>query len=203
MKHEQDTPEAAWEEIRSSVAERNHEAFSRRVEVSRFINRAYDDATEELADHCEEFHKLYPHDLYFQFGAQNIRNYNEEFRETHLGFLDRFIAAYFNNEKKSKTFEANPVTFAAGAFKKLHSAARSIVKETYVEGNRAVMLVEITGGFIYRRTIGTMDFRFEFERDSEGYWRLTCVRNVDELTPPILDVAETFWPKSWDLGISF
>ncbi len=203
MNYEQDTPESAWKEICTAVAERDQETFFHRVEVSRFINKAYDDATEELANHCEEFHELYPQDLYFQFGAQNIRNYNEEFRAVHLGFLDQFIAAYFNNLKKSGTFEANPVTFAAGAFRKLHSAARSVVKETSVDGDKAVMVVEITGGFIYKRTIGTMDFRFDFEQDSEGLWHLTDVQNVDELTPPILDVAETFWPKSWDLGISF
>jgi len=203
MKYEQDTPEAAWEEIRTAVAERDYEKFSERVELSRFINTTYDEATEELANRCEEFHELYPHDLYFQFGAQNIRNYNEEFRETHLGFLDQFISAYFRNLGRPKKFEADPVTFSAGAFRKLYGAARSIVKETTLNGREAVLLVEITGGFIYRKMIGAMDFRFVFERDAEGRWRLTGVQNVDELTPPILDVAETFWPKSWDLGISF
>ena len=203
MKHEQDTPEIALKEIRAALAERDYEKFSSRVALSHFINTAYDDATEELASHCEEFHELYPHDLYFQFGSQNIRNYNEEFRETHLGFLDQFISAYFKNLKQPKKFEANPVTFAAAAFRKLHNAARSVAKETSVDGTQATMLVEITGGFLYRRMIGTMDFRFAFERDEEGWWRLTKVENVDELTPPILDVAETFWPKSWDLGISF
>ncbi len=199
----QDTPEIALKEIREAIAERDYEKFSSRVELSHFINRAYDEATEELAKNCEEFHELYPHDLYFQFGSQNIRNYNEEFRETHLGFLDQFIAAYFKNLKEPKKFEANPVSFAAGAFRKLHKAARSEIRETEVRDREATVLVRITGGFLYRRVIGTMDFRFAFRQDEAGQWRLTEVKNVDELTPPILDVAETFWPKSWDLGISF
>ncbi len=199
----QDTPEIALKEIREAIAERDYEKFSSRVELSYFINRAYDEATEELAKNCEEFHGLYPHDLYFQFGSQNIRNYNEEFRETHLGFLNRFIAAYFRNLKQPEKFEANPVTFAAAAFRKLHDAARSEIKETVVREREAEVLVTITGGFLYRRMIGAMDFRFAFEQDGEGRWRLTEVKNVQELTPPILDVAETFWPKSWDLGISF
>ena len=48
--------------------------------------------------------------------------------------------------------------------------------------------------------IDTLNFVLEFDRRGEE-WRLNKIKNVEELVPPILDIAERYWPASWDLGI--
>lgn len=199
-----DTPEIAFEEIRRAIAERDFETFCGRVELENFLNASYDEATEELAKNCEKFHGLYPHDVFFHYGEQNIRDYNEEYRRVHLGFLERFISAYFGGElRRPKSFEADPVNCAAYAFHKIYRMMRTTVGDVTVEDEWAVMTVEISGNIIYRKIIGALTFKFAFARNQDGMWRLRKVTNIRELTGPILDVAETFWPKSWDLGISF
>jgi len=45
-----------------------------------------------------------------------------------------------------------------------------------------------------------LNFVLEFDRRGDG-WRLCKIKNVEELVPPILDIAERYWPTSWDLGI--
>ena len=199
-----DTPEIALEEIRRAIADRDYEKFCERVELSEFLDVSYDEATEELAKNCDRFHELYPHDLFFQFGEQNIRDYNQKYRAVHIGFLERFIVACFGgNLKMPRSFEADPVNCAAYAFQKIYKMMKTTVKETVAGEDWAVMTVEISGNIIYRKMIGRLAFKFAFARDETGFWRLRKVTNIDELTSPILDVAETFWPKSWDLGISF
>ena len=199
-----DTPEIAFEEIRRAIAGRDYGKFQERVDLAGFLNVSYDEATEELAKNCERFHELYPHDLFFQYGEQTIRNYNEEYRAVHLGFFEKFIAAYFGgNLKMPRNFEADPVSCAAYAFQKVHGMMRSAVKDTEARDGHAVMTVEISGNIIYRKLIETLVFKFVFAMDETGFWRLRKVANIDELTSPVLDVAETFWPKSWDLGIHY
>ena len=203
-KEEMDTPEAAFEEIRKAIAEKDYESFCRRVDLEKVLNASYDEATEEFARNCEPFHKLYPHDLFFQFGEQNIREYNEKFRNVHLGFIEKFIETYFGGQfKMPRSFEADPANSAAYAFHKIYKMMRTKVKEVSRDGDRAVVQVEISGNIIYRKLIGALDFQFAFAKDDEGFWRLNGVANIQELTAPILDIAETYWPKSWDLGISF
>lgn len=199
-----DTPEAAFEEIRRAISERDYEVFRERVELADLLDVSYDEATEELARNCDRFHVLYPQDLFFQFGEQNIRDYNEKYREVHLGFLERFMEAYFGGKiKMPRSFDADPVNSAAYAFQKIHGMMRSKVKGVVQEEDRAEMTVEISGNIIYRKLIGSLTFKFAFARDGEGLWKLRKVTNIRELTPPVLDIAETYWPKSWDLGISF
>lgn len=199
-----DTPEAAIIDIKEAIAAKDGERFKARVELSQLINAAYDEATEEFAANCDKFHELYPHDMFFQFGAANIRSYNEKFRDVHIGFLEKFIDAYFGGKAKMpKNFEADPVAFAAFAFKKIHRLMRSSIKDVTAEGDTAIVGVEITGGIIYKKLIGTLDFKFALKKDESGLWRVCGVANVAELTPPVLDIAETYWPKSWDLGINF
>ena len=199
-----DTPNIALEEIRRAIAERDYANFRRRVELADVLDAAYDETTEELAQNCEKFHELYPHDLFFQFGEQNIRDYNREYRAVHLGFLERFITAYFDgNLKMPRNFEEDPVNCAAYAFHKIHKMMRTTVRDMQENDGQAVATVEISGNLIYRKIIGRLTFRFGFSKDETGFWHLTRVANIPELTSPILDVAETFWPKSWDLGIHF
>ncbi len=199
-----DAPELAFEEIRKAISERDYEKFRERVELAGFLDDAYREATEELAKNCEKFHEMYPQDVFFHYGAQNIRNYNEEYRRVHLGFFEQFIAAYFGgNLKMPKSFEADPVNCAAYAFQKIYKMMKTRVKDTSVEDAWAVMTVEISGNLIYRKIIGKLTFQFAFARDATGFWRLRKVTNIEELTAPILDIAETYWPKSWDLGIQF
>lgn len=199
-----DTPELAFEEIRRAIAEKDYEAFCQRVDLETVLNESYDEATEELARNCEPFHRLYPHDLFFQFGEQNIRDYNEKYREVHLGFLKKFIQTYFGGKfKMPKSFEADPANSAAYAFHKIYKMMRTKTGEISEEENRSVMEVEISGNIIYRKLIGPLAFKFVFFRNEEGFWRLGGVANIRELTGPILDIAETYWPKSWDLGIRF
>ena len=77
----------------------------------------------------------------------------------------------------------------------------SDVKKVYVEKNSAIAEVEILGdSSYYGKIFGRLNFVFEFVEVNES-WQLASVKNIPELVPPILDMAERFWPSAWDLGI--
>ena len=55
--------------ILAAINARDAETFSARVDLKTLMNLGYDEATEVLAANCAAFHKLYPKDLFFKFGA--------------------------------------------------------------------------------------------------------------------------------------
>lgn len=194
--------ENVLDEMRTAINERNFEMLTKYVDVKKFLNEGYDEVTDELAKNCDKFHKLYPQDLFFKFGSRALRFYNSKFRSVHLGFVTRVMTAYFNkNLVPPKNFTAAPFDYCAVELAKMLKSLTSNVKEINVENSRAVAEVEIFGdNSYYGKVWGNLNFQFEFVEVGEN-WQLKRIVNVRELVAPVLDMAERFWPKEWDLGI--
>jgi len=196
-------PESAIEQVRDAIKEFNYDKLANCVNLNELINKGYDEATEELARRCEEFHALYPADLFFQFGAQVVRNYNEKYRVVHLMFVNLVLIAYFDkNLKQPETFEDNPINYAAAELRKFLSAIHSDIKEVQADENFATVTVELNGDdSYYGRFVKQLKIKAEMSRENDEHWKINKIANVKELVSPILEIAETFWPHSWDLGI--
>ena len=191
-----DSLRAAIEEIIAAVNNRNYTALQSRVDLTEFVNLGYDDAIDQLAINCEEFHAKYPDDLLFQFGAQALRDYNAKYRLVHIGFIFAVINAYFDsNLDESARFEQNPIAFAATHLKKLIAELQSEIVTGVVEGDRASVSIKIRA-----ELIGELTFRLGM-RLVEGRWRVIRIENADELVRPIVDIGEKIWPREWDRGM--
>ena len=190
------------EKMRTAINEKNVENLTAHVDVDKFLNEGYDEVIDELAINCAKFHKLYPHDLLFKFGATALRFYNEKFRTIHLGFVKKTMDAYFDkNLVAPNSFITNPITFCGVELGKLLKALSCEIKKVSIENSRAVADVDIFGdNSSYGKMWGTLNFKFEFV-NVNGTWQLKKILNVRELVPPVLDMAERFWPHEWDLGI--
>lgn len=190
------------EKMRTAINEKNVENLTAHVDVDKFLNEGYDEVIDELAINCAKFHKLYPHDLLFKFGATALRFYNEKFRKIHLGFVKKTLDAYFDkNLTPPKSFITNPINFCGVELGKLLKALSCEIKKVSIENSRAVADVDIFGdNSSYGKMWGTLNFKFEFV-NVNGTWQLKRILNVRELVPPVLDMAERFWPHEWDLGI--
>lgn len=193
---------AVLEEMRAAINEREFEKLARHVDVEKFLSEGYEEVTDELARRCAEFHALYPKDLLFKFGAKILRLYNSKFKGVHLAFVTRTMAAYFDkNLTPPKSFASAPINFCAVELAKLLKALSSDVEKITFRENRAIVEVEISGDVSeYGRMWGALPFKFEFEEVSDD-WKLRRIVNVRELVPPVLDMAERYWPAAWDLGI--
>lgn len=196
------TPHDELKTILASISTRDAETFSGRVDLKTLMDIGYDEATEVLADNCSKFHKLYPHDLFFKFGSRILRIYNDKFRGVHLGLISKVIAAYFDGSfKDAQSFSKTPIKFLAAELNNLLKAVRADFGEENISGDKATLAVKMVGdGSSYGRMINTLNFILEFDKRGEE-WRLHKIKNVEELVPPILDIAERYWPASWDLGI--
>ena len=131
-----------------------------------------------------------------------MRLYNEKFRGVHLGLIEKVIAAYFDGSfKDAKNFSSTPIKFLAAELNNLLRAVHAEFGEEKISGDKNFLAVKMVGdGSSYGRMIDTLNFVLEFDRCGDE-WRLLKIKNVEELVPPILDIAERYWPASWDLGI--
>ena len=188
--------------ILSAINARDEKIFSAHVDLKTLMDIAYDEATDVLANNCSKFHELYPHDLFFKFGSRILRLYNDKFRGVHLGLIKKVIAAYFDGSfKEAKTFSKTPIKFLAAELDRLLKAVRADFGEEKILGDKATLAVKMVGdASSYGKMIDTLNFVLEFDRRGDE-WRLSKIKNVEELVPPILDIAERYWPASWDLGI--
>ena len=188
--------------ILAAINSRDEKIFSDRVDLKTLMDIGYDEATDILADNCAKFHELYPNDLFFKFGSRILRLYNDKFRGVHLGLINKVIAAYFDGTfKDAKTFADTPIKFLAAELNRLLQAVRADFGEEKISGDKATLAVKMVGdSSSYGKMIGTLNFVLEFDKRGNE-WRLFKIANVAELVPPILDIAERYWPASWDLGI--
>ena len=163
--------------ILSAINNRDREKFFAHVDLKTLMDIGYDEATDILADNCSKFHELYPKDLFFKFGSRILRIYNDKFRGVHLGLINKIIESYFDGSfKDAKNFSSTPIKFLA--------------------------VKMVSDNSSYGHMIGVLKFVLEFDRQDDN-WRLFKIKNAEELVPPILDIAERYWPESWDLGIKF
>lgn len=188
--------------ILAAINSRDEKIFFARVDLKTLMDIGYDEATEILADNCSKFHELYPNDLFFKFGSRILRLYQDKFRGVHLGLINKIIAAYFDGTfNDAKTFAQTPIKFLAAELNRLLHAVRADFGEEKISGDKATLAVKMVGdSSSYGQMIGTLNFVLEFDKHGNE-WRLFKIKNVAELVPPILDIAERFWPASWDLGI--
>lgn len=194
--------ESELKKILAAINARDEKTFNEHVDLKSLMDIGYDEATDVLAKNCAHFHELYPHDLFFKFGARILRLYNDKFRGVHLGLIKKVIAAYFDGSfKDAKTFSATPIKFLAAELNSLLKAVRADFGEEKISGDVATLAVKMVGdSSSYGKMIGVLNFVLEFDRRGNE-WRLNKIKNVEELVPPILDIAEKYWPASWDLGI--
>ena len=196
------SPATELKNILAAIDSRDEKTFSARVDLKSLMNVGYDEATDVLAENCAKFHELYPKDLFFKFGATVLRFYNDKFRGVHLGLIEKVIAAYFDGSfRDAKSFSSTPIKFLAAELKNLLDALHADFGDENISDNSATLNVKMVGdGSEYGKMIGTLNFVLEFVKRGDE-WRLTKIKNVEELVEPILDIAETYWPASWDLGI--
>ena len=188
--------------ILAAINSRDEKTFAEHVDLKALMDIGYDKATDFLANNCAKFHELYPKDLFFKFGSRILRLYQDKFRGVHLGLIKKVIAAYFDGSfKDAKTFSETPIKFLAAELNNLLKAVHAEFGEENISGDGATLAVKMVGdSSSYGRMIDTLNFVLEFDRRGDE-WRLLKIKNVEELVPPILDIAETYWPASWDLGI--
>ena len=209
------SPTAELKKILSAINSRDAETFYARVDLKPLMDVGYDEATDVLAKNCAKFHEMYPKDLFFKFGATVLRFYNDKFRGVHLGLIEKVIAVYFDGSfRDAKSFSSTPIKFLAAELKNLLDALHADFGDENISGDAATLEVKMVGdNSEYGRMIGMLNFVLEFakvddavktlggKRQTNSSWRLRKIKNVEELVPPILDIAERYWPSSWDLGI--
>lgn len=185
-----------------AINSRDEKTFAEHVDLKAVMDIGYDETTDFLADNCAKFHELYPKDLFFKFGSRILRIYNDKFRGVHLGLINKVIASYFDGSfKEAESFSRTPIKFLAAEFDNLLKAVHAEFGEENISGDKATLAVKMVGdSSSYGKMIGILNFVLEFDKRGDE-WRLLKIKNVEELVPPILDIAETYWPASWDLGI--
>ena len=191
---QEDSPQAALNEIKIALAERDSEKISDRADLNKFFSTTYDAVTIELAKNYEDFKIKYPDDPYFQHSAEFLATYNAEHKDLHLKFLDGVKNSFFAKMPEPSTPEENPTAYVACEFEKIRQAADATIKETKIDDNHATIILDVAGDNSLRgQFIGQMTFKLGFQRDEKNHWRFTEIENLDELTPALVDKAEIIW----------
>ena len=191
---EDDSPEKSFSEIQSAFEQKNFEKLCERANLENFFTQTYDAITVDLAKDYETYRKKYPDDPYFQHDADFLTEYNTKHKDLHLKFLLGVQEAYFNKLPEPPAPEENPHAYVANEFEKIRQSTKAVVKETKIDGNRALMTVEIQGDSSIRgQFIGTLTFQLSFNKDEKNHWNFDKIENLDELTPTLVDKAEMVW----------
>ncbi|MBR4903441.1 MAG: hypothetical protein IKZ53_02125 [Selenomonadaceae bacterium] len=191
----EDSPENALNEIKIALAERDSQKLSTRADLDEFFSETYDATTIELAKKYDEYKEKYPDDPYFQHSGEFLTEYNAENKTNHLKFLDGVKESFFAKIPEPSTPEENPTAYVANEFEKIRKATNATVKEiTLDEDNHATMTLFVEGDDSLRgRFIGQMIFKLGFTKDAENRWHFDEIKNLDELTPALVDKAEIIW----------
>ncbi len=191
---QEDSPEAALNEIKIALAERDSAKLSERVDLDKFFATTYDATTIELAKNYDEYGAKYPDDPYFQHSADFLTNYNAEHKNLHLKFLDGVKNSFFAKVPEPATPEENPTAYVANEFEKIRAATNATIKETRIKDDRATIILELAGDSSLRgQFIGQMTFELAFHRDEKNRWHFAEIENLDELMPLLVDKAELVW----------
>ena len=189
----EDSPENALAEIKVALAERDSQKLSARADLDEFFSETYDATTVELAKKYNEYKEKYPDDPYFQHSAEFLTEYNGEHKDLHLKFLRGVAESYFAKIPEPATPEENPTAYVANEFEKIRQATNATVKEIFIDKNDATITLEITGDNSLRgKFIGQMTFELGFRKENE-HWRFEEIKNLDKLTPALVDKAELVW----------
>ena len=190
---QEDSPEAALNEIKIALAERDSAKLSERVDLDKFFATTYDATTIELAKNYDAYKAKYPDDLYFQHSAEFLTEYNAENKNNHLKFLDEVQKSFFAKIPEPVTPEENPAAYVANEFEKIRRSTNATVKKIVADENSATIILEIAGDNSLRgQFIGEMTFELGFSKENER-WHFDEIKNLDELTPALVDKAEIVW----------
>ena len=191
---QEDTPEAALNEIQIALAERDSTKLAARADLDEFFADTYDAATVELAKNYDAYQAKYPDDPYFQHSAEFLTTYNAEHKERHLNFLRGVKDSFFAKIPEPATPEDNPTAYVANEFEKIRAATNATIKETRVNDDRATVILDVQGDNSLRgQFIGQLTFELAFHRDGKNRWHFDSIENIDELTPTFVDKAEIVW----------
>lgn len=193
----EDTPEAALDEIKTSIERCDYDQFETRADVRRLLNVAYDDATVELADRVREFGTAYPDDPFFRNSAEDIILYNELHRDEHMKFVNDVVEECFDRTLvPPAAFDDDTVKATAAELRHYYATAQSTVKDIKIDGLRAEVRLEAKVESLYAGGSHTLPITLELERDGER-WKLIAIKNVGELMTPLVDIAEILWPDQF------
>ena len=191
---QEDTPEAALNDIRLALDERDASKLSERVDLDEFFSTTYDATTLELAEDYEAYRTKYPDDPYFQHSGEFITAYNTQHKRAHLKFLDGVQESFFAKMPEPSTPEENPTAYVANEFEKIRQATDVTIKETRINDDEATIVLDVQGDNSLRgRLIGQMTFELGFTRDNKDRWHFDEIKNLDELMPALVDKAEVVW----------
>lgn len=191
---QEDTPEAALDEIKIALAERDATKLAARADLDKFFSATYDATTIELAKNYDAYKAKYPDDPYFQHSAEFLTAYNAEHKDLHLKFLDGVKDSFFAKVPEPETPEENPTAYVANEFELLRRATNITIKETRLDKNHATVVVDLRGDNSLRgKFIGNLTFELAFSRDEKNIWHFDAIENLDELTPELVDKAELVW----------
>ena len=191
---QEDTPEAALNDIKLALAERDATKLSKRVDLDKFFSTTYDATTLELAENYEAYRTKYPDDPYFQHSGEFITTYNREHKSLHLKFLDDVRDSFFAKMPEPSTPEENPTAYVANEFEKIRQATNATIKETRINDDKATIVLVVQGDSSLRgQLIGQMTFELGFTRDDKNRWHFDEIKNLDELMPALVDKAEVVW----------
>ena len=191
---QEDTPEAALDEIKIALAERDSKKLSERVNLDKFFSATYDKTTVALAAHYDDYRAKYPDDPYFQHSADFLTKYNAEHKDLHLKFLDGVKNSFFAKLPEPATPEENPAAYVANEFEKIRQATDATIKETRIDDDRATVVLDVEGDSTLRgQFIGQLTFELAFHRDEKNRWHFDAIENLEELTPALVDKAELVW----------
>ena len=191
---QEDSPEAALNEIKIALAEKDSIKLSERVDLDKFFSTAYDATTVELAKKYNAYKAQYPDDPYFQHSADFLTTYNTEHKELHLNFLRNVSDSFFAKMPEPLTPEDNPAAYVACEFEKLRQATDAVIKETRIDNDRATIILDVRGDNSLRgQFIGQLTFELSFHRDEKNLWHFDGIENLDELMPVLVDKAEIVW----------
>ena len=189
-----DSPEAALNEIKIALAERDEAKLSARVDTDEFFSQTYDAATVALANNYDEYHAKYPDDPYFNHSAEFLTEYNSVHKERHLKFLDGVKDSFFDKVPTPAVPEENPTAYVADEFNKICSVTSATVTDTIINGDKATVVVDVRGDNSLRGLfVGQWTFKLAFHRDEQDRWHFDKIANLDELTPALVDKAELVW----------
>ena len=190
----EDSPEIALDEIKIALETRDVKKLSERVNLDEFFSATYDVVTAELAKNYDVYKTKYPDDPYFQHDAAFITNYNAEHKNLHLKFLRDVVDAYFAKIPAPENPQDNPAAYVANEFELTRRAVDVTVKKILVDENFATVILDVTGDNSLRgQFVGRLTFELSFSRDEKNFWHIDAIKNLDALTPTLVDRAEVVW----------
>ena len=191
---QEDSPEAALDEIKIALAERDSKKLSERMDLDKFFSTTYDATTLELTKNYDAYQEKYPDDPYFQHSAEFLTTYNAEHKTLHLKFVDGVKNSFFAKIPEPATPEENPTAYVANEFEKIRQATDATIKETRIDKNHATIILDVKGDSSLRgQLIGQMTFELGFTRDEKNRWHFDRIENLDDLMPALVDKAEIVW----------